>query len=362
VSILDSTGSIYCGCKKGSTWGTEVQVTSTGATALMPSALSMSDAFADFLPRDVGRGPKRTSQARLQNDCSFSISFDTTYASNGWLVLLSAFMGTESAPAETTVGQADYSSNFDVADSTYGLFWSLAWTIESNRVLAVPSFKPVSFTYTHAVNGAGTITFQCVGDRLIESSTTTYGNLSGLTAYTYETATLGGTNHYFRMNSASGAGLSSSNNYTAIGWTLSMTRPHQPLFGLRGANTQYTLEPRQQGPMDGTLKLDFTEVDDATLDMFNQWSAATLLKAEIFYDGSVIASGVNRSVKWQMPKLQATGAMPTGHDWQNNNSLMLPSLTYRMLKATSAPTGMTGVTDLLRVVPIWETKTSKWSS
>jgi hypothetical protein len=361
VSVLSSTSQIYCGIKKGSVWGTEVAVTGAGSTALTPSSLQLSDSFADFLPRDVGQGFKRTSQARLQRDCSFSLGFDVTY-DGGWIALLAAFMGTESNPAETTGSQGDYSDNIDLADSTFGTFWSLAWMIETDRVMAIPSFKPVGFTYTHAVNGAGTITFQCMGDRSLVSSATTAGNLSGLTAYTYETATLGGTNHYFRINSQGGSGLASGDAVTAIGWTMSLTRPHKPLFGLRGASTQYTLEPRQSDPLDGTFKLDFTEVDDATLDMMGQWTNATKLKAEIFYDGSQIAAGVNRSFKWQMPYVQPTGAIPTGHDWANNNSLMQPSYTLRMLKATAAPTGMTGVTDLLRVVPIWNTKSTRWSA
>lgn len=360
MSVI-STNQIYIGTKKGSTWGTEVQITSTGAVGMYASSLSMSAAYDDFLPRDVGQGVKRSSQARLAENVTFTTTHDVTYG-QGWLVPLAAFLGTESAPSETTVSQADYTDNMDLADDTYGNFWSLAWTIESDRVLAVPSAKPVGFTYTHDVNGAGSISFQWIGDTLVESSTTTAGNLSGLTAYTYETATLGGTNHYFRINTASGSGLTSGENMTVTGWTLSMSRPHQTRFGLRGANTKYTLEPKQLGPIDGTLQVRFSELDNATYDMWTHWYGAANYKAEIFYDGSQIGSGVNRSYKWQFPKLQATGAMPSGHDFANNNSLLLPSLTYRLLKASAAPTGMSGVTDLLRVVPIWQTKTSKWSS
>lgn len=362
MSVLGSTSEINCGIKKATTWGTEVQVTGSGAVALLPSSLQLNDSFADFLPRDIGQGNFRTSQARLQEDCSFSMSFDTTYASNGCLALLAGFLGTESSPTETTVSQADYTCNMDFASSVYGNFWSLAYSIETDRVRAIPAFKVVSVTYSHAVNGAGAWTFQCMADRSIVSSTTTVGNLQGLTTYTYETATLGGTNHYARMNTASGAALSGSNDFTGIGWTLTMTRPHQPLFGLRGANTKYTLEPRQNGPIDVTLKVDFTEVDDATLDMLGQWTNATTLKAEFFYDGSQIGSGINRSMKIQFPKLQATGQGPTGHDWANNNSIMQPSLTYRALKASAAPSGMTGVTNLARFVPVFETRSAKWFS
>lgn len=362
MSVLGSTSEINCGIKKATTWGTEVQVTGSSAIALFPSSLQLNDSFADFLSRDIGQGNFRTSQARLQEDCSFSMSFDTTYASNGVYALLAGFMGTESSPTETTVGQSDYSCTMDFASSVYGNFWTLAYSIETDRVRAVPAFKVVSVTYTHAVNGAGTWTFQCVGDRSIVSSLTTVGNLQGLTTYSYETATLGGTNHYARINTQSGAGLSLSDNFTGIGWTLTMTRPHQPLFGLRGENTKYTLEPRQNGPIDCALKVDFTEVDDASLDMLSHWTNATKLKAEFFFDGTQIASGVNRSLKIQFPYLQATGQGPTGHDWANNNSLLLPSLTYRALKASAAPTGMTGVTNLVRFTPIFETRSTKWFS
>lgn len=362
MAVLGSTNEIVCGIKKATTWGTEVAVTSTGAIALLPSSFQLSDAFADFLPRDIGGGNFRKAQARLQEDCSFSIAFDSTYGSNGALALLSGFLGTESTPTETNVGQGDYNCTMDFASSVYGNFWTLAHSIETDRVRAIPSFKVVGVTYTHAVNGAGTWTFQCVADRSIVSSTTTVGNLQGLTQYTYETATLGGTNHYARMNTQGGSALSSTDNFTGIGWTLTMTRPHEPIRGLRGASTRYTLEPRQLGPIDVTLKIDFTEVDDATLDMLGHWTNWTKLKAEFFYDGSPIAAGANRSMKIQFPYLQATGQGPTGHDWANNNSIMQPSLTYRALLATAAPSGMTGVTNLVRFTPTFETRTAKWFS
>lgn len=359
MSVI-SSNQILLGLIKGTTWGTEVRVTGSSATYLFASAAPVSAGFADFLPRDVGRGAKRFGQARLQCDVTGSISCDTTYG-QGLLTLLGGFLGTESSPVETTMSQGDYMVTFDLADSTLGNFWTLAWSIETDRVLCIPSIKITGATYKHSINQAGTWTFQFIGDRVIESSLTSPSDLSGLTIYPYETATIGGANHYFRINTQSGSALAMSDEKTISGFTLTMTRPNQTRFGLRGANTQYTLEPIQLGPIDGALNLEFTEVDNATLDMWGQWQAATKLKAEFFIDGTQIGTGVNRSYKLQFPLLQPKGKMPTGHDLQNNNSLLLPTLDYGMFKALAAPSGMTGVVDLIRVTAI-DTRATKWSA
>lgn len=351
---------VYASLKKGSTWGTEVIVTS--GINLYASAITLSGGFADFLTRDFGQGGKRTNNARLANTSDVTITCDLTYG-QGWMTLLSGFLGTESVPAETTVGESDYGGNFDMADSTNGLFWTLAYLIETDRVMVIPSLKVVSCTITIDINGAGSVSFQCMADRIIESSTSTAANVSGNTAYPHETATYGGTNHYFRIHDYStGSSLSSTHDKEISGFVINMARPHQRRYGLRGANTAYTLEPLQLGPIDATCQVKFTELQNSSYDIFGDWLSPGFKMAEAFIDGSAINAGVNRSFKLQLPYLKIKGQLPPGHDVQSNNGLFLPQATYDMLKAAAAPSGMSGVTDLIRVVAKWEDRTAKWQA
>lgn len=353
-----STQNVVAALKKGTTWGTEV-VVSTGVY-LYASQISISGGQADFLPRDTGLGGKRTSQARLQADFNVTITCDLTYG-QGWLALFSSLMGTESTPAEQTVGQGDYLDNIDLAD-TSAIFWSLAYSIETDRVIAIPSLQVQSATFTQALNGAGTVSFNCIAHSVVVSSTSTVANITSNTQYPYETAILGGTNHYFRINADSGSSLAAGDNKQILDYSLTINRPYSTRFGLNGASSKYTLQPDQIGYLDGTLQVTVNELDDASYDMLTHWSGAGYYKAELFLDGSQIGTGVNRSLKFQMPYLQATGEFPPGHDVANNSSIFSPKITYRLLKRSTAPTGMTGVTDLLRLAEIHPTRSTKWTA
>lgn len=352
---------VVAALKLGTTWGTAGDVTSAGVN-LYASAITLSGGFGDFLTRDFGQGGKRTNNARLAGTFDVTITADLTYG-QGWLTLLSGLFGTESSPSETTGGQADYTCNIDVADSTFGLFWTLLFSIETDRVMEIASLKPVSMTLTQDINAAGTVSFQCIARDIAISSTNTVAEITALTDYPYETATLGGTNHYFRMDSYSTTtALTNADDKAISGFTFTLSRPHQRRYGLQGANTPYTYEPQQLGPIDATLTARFIELDNASWDLFGEWVTPAFKMAEIFFDGSQIGSGVNRSYKFRFPYLKIKGAIPPGHDVQSNNGLFLPSATWDCLKASSAPSGMSGSTDICRVIPIFPTRSTKWQA
>lgn len=359
MSVI-STNDVTVALKKGSTWGTEADITS-GGLFLYASNISVSGGYTDFIPRDFGLAGKRTSTARLQGKFNVKITCDLTYG-QAWLALFASVMGTESSPSETTVGEADYLVNHDLADSVTGLFWTLCYKVETDRVFVLPSVKIMGFSLSISNNGAGSITFDGEADVITESSANTVAEIAALTKYTYETVTLGGANHYFRTNADSGGGLSGSDDKMITGVTISVSRPLRGQYGLRGASSKYVLEPLQYGDIEGTLKVDYIELDDATYDMFGEWEAATTKKAELFIDGSQIAGGVNRSLKFQMPYLKPKPTIPVGHDVQSNNSQFTPSIEYHMLKRSAAPTGMSGVTDYLRLAEIHPTRSTKWTA
>lgn len=353
-----TTKDVSVAIKKGSTWGTEVAVSS--GIWLDVSSIRVSGGYQDFRPRDTGRAGKRTYQTRLALNANVSITCDLTYG-RGWLALFAGFMGTESSPAEQTASQADYLVTFDLAD-TPSIFWSLAWAIETDRVAVVPSFKVSSITIQIDANNAGTVTFNGIGDTWLQSSTSTVANITGNTQYAYETATLGGANHYFRMNTDSGSALSGSDNKEIVGVTLTLSRNLSPRYGLRGANTKFTKEPLQLGDIDASLQVRVLGADDANIDALADWYSAPYKKCEIFFDGSQIAAGVNRSYKIQIPYMQSEGAFPAGFDVANNASYMDPVINYTLLKRSAAPSGMSGVTDYLRMTAIQPTRSTKWTA
>lgn len=360
-----TTKDVVAGLKKGATWGTEGDITSGGIN-LFASAITMGGGFADIVRSDFGGGGKRTNNARGAADFTVSITCDLTYG-QAWLALLAGLMGTESSPVEQTGSQADYLGYYDMADSNNGIFWTLCYNIETDRVVSFPSLKPISCVINLNNNQKDSVTFQCIADTIIESSQNTVAEVTALTDYEYELATATtSANQYFRLDSYSASvALTNADDKAIISASISLSRPTPPRpRGLRAALTPYTLEPLQVGDLEGVLTLTHSTLDNASgsIDMFGQWTTPTFLMAEYFRDGSLIGSTVKRSLKFQMPYLKVKGAVPGGHDVANSASYFTPSISYDMLKAPAAPSGMSGVTDLLRVTSIGPTRSTKWTA
>lgn len=350
-----STNEVDIGMKAGATWDTAADMTSGSAGLLHASTLSVQGAFDEFSPRDIGFDNFRTKMTKLGFNLNMSITCDMTY--NGlWVQLLAAFMGTTTAsPAETTVGEGDYAHNIDLASSNTGKFVTLAFKVEDDYALEIPSFKVTSVSITQPTNGVGQITFNGIGSRIVDNASVTnsIADINALSYPTYEECVLGNTNHYLRIDTYSTvSSLTNSDDKKILSYTLSLSRPLNPRFALRGADSKYTIEPLQLGVTTGTLAFQMAEIDNSQIDGIVEWLAATKKMAEIFIDGTQIGAGVNRSFKFQMPYMELAGAMPTGYDVPSNNALMQPTFTYNLLAASAAPSGMTGVTKYLRVAQI----------
>lgn len=351
---------VVVGLVKGTTWGTEGDITSGGIT-LYASSISLSGGYADILARDFGQGAFYSAIARGEASFDLSITCDVTYG-QGWLALLAGFAGTESTPAEQTASQADYLVTLDMDDAP-DIFWTLGFSIESDRTISIPSLKVAQVTFSGAINKPQSVTFNCIIDRITEGSANTVSEITALTDYEYKTAVIAGTNHYFRLNDYStGTSLSSTHNKEILSYNLTLSRELSRVYGLRGSNTSFVKNPRQPGKTRGTLTVNFSELDNASWDILGEWLSPGYKMAELFFDGTAIASGVNRSIKMQFPYLYFKGAFPAGHDVQSNNGEFLPVANYELLQATTAPSGMSGVKNLVRFTSIQPTRSTKWTA
>ena len=350
---------------KGSTWGTEADVTS-GGIKLQASSIKVNATYSDFTPRDFGFSGFKTNTARLALNAGVDITADFIYGGAGWLAIAAFFMGTESTPSEQTATQTDYLSNIDLAERIDNLFFSLMYSIETDRTIAMYSVKPYEMTLTIPLNAPATVNFKCLADRVVEGSANTVSEIAALTSYEYESAILGsfsGTNHYFRIKDYStGVSLSSTHDKSITDLTLVVRRPLNPLYGLNGTNSGYIQEPRQTGLIDGTLKVGYDRLDNSTWDLLADWQSPSFKMAEFFNDGTQIGTGVNRSYKLQMPYLKVNGDLPLGHDVQSNNGEFLPSITYNMHYTEIAASGMSSVLNYMRMVAISKTRSTKWTA
>ena len=358
MAKFDSTNQVKAALKK-TTWGVEGDITS-GGIFLFASNITVSGGYETVYPRDFGTSGKRTIQRRTRAAFNMTITCESTFG-QGWLALLAGLMGTESTPSETTVGQSDYLRTIDLADYP-SVVWTLVYSVETDKTRCIPSLKITSASFAGDAAGVGTWTFQGIGHSFIESSANTVAEIAALSTYTYDQAIVGGGGHYFRYGAYStGTALNSGNNIPILNVGITLERPLQGQHALQGANSFFVTEPLQLGDTMGSVTFRLPTLDSSVADLMADWYSAPYKMAEFYYDGTQIGSGTNHSVKIQLPYLQSPGELAGGQDVPGNNQFFNPAINLSMLKASAAPSGMTGVTDYLRVTST-DKRSTKWTA
>lgn len=332
----------------GSTWRTAVAI--TGAQ-LVHGRYTLSNSRGEFRPEDVGFSNFITEIVKLQESVSITLRTRLRYGCVANQIV-AQILGQDTS-VETTGGQSDYAHTLKMTETNDGKFTTLAasYGTLANDILEFPSVKWHTMELSGVINDVPTLVATGIADRVVVTGAT--NALTNLTGASYQDdinyASLGvaSSGHYFRMNAQGGAGLASGDNKKIMEYTLNVTRNLQPMWVLDGANSRYTEEPKQLDPHVGSLRLKFSRILASEIDLLTMWNTNAKQKAELFFDGSQIGTGVNRSYKIQLPSLEPAGEFPRNFDLQNNNSRMQPEFTFNMLKASAAPTGMTGVTDYL---------------
>ena len=354
-----NTDALDVGVKPGSTWGVAADMTS-GANLIHVSSLSISGAYGEFRPRDIGFSNFIQEITRKELSVDISISADLSYHGQ-WVQLAALFLGTATGtPTENNAGQSDYFHSLALA-SVPDKFATLAWKVEDDYVLEAPSWTPTSMSVSHNVNDVGTVTFNGIADKLVlnASATNSAADLDALTYPTYEAAVLCGANHYFQIDDYStGTALSSADNKEITAYSYSFTRPYTRRHVLRGADTKYTQQPKPNGIVEGSLSFTLSEVNDGAYDGFVDWDANTKKMCEIFFDGDQINAGDNTQFTFQFPSLAPAGSIPDAASIPSANTFVAPTYNFVALDPVAAPAGMAGVTDPFRMTHVTTRDTS----
>lgn len=338
------------GIAQGSTWGTAVQATSK----LGVSAFNAPASRELRVTGNHNRGflPAVAKQGREIAD--FSASGMCTFG-EPWLLLYALFAGASSSPAEQTSGQGDYLHNLDISPDA-NKFFSCAWEVESDTVHENPSVVLSSFGFNFQENEPITWTAQGMADqKKMSGAATNNAQLNALAdAQAEELAMFNGTNAYLRIaDYSTGTALDSGDNLALATASIQLAIPRTRYYGVRGANTRSSYRPYQSGLLSGTFTVMLAEQDDSVLDLYAKFNSGTVLMAELFVDGAQIGSGVNTSLKFQLPSL--TPINDNGSDGIGGQaSLSQPQMTFAMNQAPAAPSGMSGVTNLMRLATIDE--------
>lgn len=352
-----NSNQVAVGLAKAATWGTAVDITTTGKL-IYASQVTVNPSYDSLAPRDAVASFYAKDKTRTRLSVDVSITADLTYGGQ-WLLALAGALGVSTAtPTEVTVGQGDYTHNIDFSTAQSGKFFTMCYLTEDDYIAEVPSLKFHSATINIVAGNLSSITLQGIGDREVYDSgaSNSVADLNSLVAaQEYESIVLGGANHYFRGDVYStGTALTSADNLQIMNATLTLQRPVERRYVLRGADTFYTLEPYQLAEAVGSLQFQLSESDLGTKDWLAAWAAKSAYMFELFVDGSQIGSGANNSFKIQIPYAKPAGAKPAGYGITAKNALIQPSITWDLFEATTAPAGMSGVTKYCRFVAVTE--------
>lgn len=343
------TNQVKMGIMPGVTWGTAVAV--SGAQ-LIHGTYNLRTSRVEWSPNGTGFDNFKTEVCKLEESVEITMTCDLAF--NSVCAQPLAHILGQDTSTEQNVGEGDYQHVMKLDEENDGEFSTFAasYGTGANDVLEIPSVKWHTVTVTQSRQGIGSIAFTGIGDKVLFGTDATNA-LSDLDGASYpdsnsdQCAYLGGADAYFRVNAQSGGALSSSDNLQIMDYSFTIARPLVGKHVLRGANTRYSIEPKQRGNTEGSLQFTLNEIDHSAIDLPSLWANDTEQKAEVFFTGADIGSGDKRAFKFLFPRLQFSSSIPSGYDAPNNNSEMEPVANFMLLQASSAPTGMTGHTNYI---------------
>lgn len=325
------------GVKIASTWGTAV---ACGVGNSFAGEISPSFNVSEITSRQIGSGAYMLSSATRGSVIpTVSLTADLGYRNN-CDVLLAQFMGTAPAPTEVTVGQADYKHVVTFNNTLNAKYVTLAFETTTATVMEFPTCAVQSIGIaTTGVPGYLDFTAELLANDVSLSSIVNTNATLATTTFTEGTPELVAVDlvDKFRTNAQSGAAVGAGDQYNITGFNLSMNRPQEIIPEIKGSTGNPA--PVASDLLDGTLSIDVRQLADHAY--YTIWSAETARKALIQIEGTQIGTGTNKSFSIYLPRMLLVTEPQYALTDQGTNTL---SMEFRLLKAATAPTGMTGST------------------
>jgi hypothetical protein len=331
--------------EQGSTWSTPVAVGASDGAYLLNESLQGGPVPLDRETLGIvwGDAPDRGAQAHRG-----ALSGWAFYGAN-FGKLLSFIFGTSGAPTQTPPSTGTtYLHNCDLATSLSKFFTlciarkavsgdSLKWHEYDSCMMGRVVFS-----------GSGNDRVRWSADVLAnrldrDSSTNTTTQTDAVTMPTTRGITRF-TQGLFRINAQAGATLASTTDDLAIaGFELEIMRPLSEDFLADG--TGELAQPAEQDVCVAMLRVDLRSYDSDTWK--TAYAAGTEYKADLkFLSGVTPSGGSEMYVQFQMPRL-VVAEEPQANI--GGRGRITHRVTFKLLTASTAPTGMSGVTAPVRM-------------
>lgn len=295
-----------------------------------------------FGPDYIGLGDIGDTQPPTPN-LDMLLRFD-----QGSDVFLAAALGSSAAPtvvsSQAATSLVAYSHAITMAPENIQMFTYAAQF--QQYVQEIPSFKVTGFKLAVGQQGRINISFPIVGNKTTYTSTT--NTTAALAAAAIATP---GSRAYrrvtrLRMNSMGAGALGASDEQSlARDFSFDVSSPYAQDHVL---NSESITEPDIDGFWAGMIEITFARMNSVTANSLQvAYANGNALKADLRFLGSYINSTTQRSILMEMPALQ----VPTGgyKAVVTGQGQVRPTIQFKLKLAPSAPTGMAGLTDPLRI-------------
>lgn len=308
---------------QGTTWGTEATVGALDGAYVQPGFSGFSLTRGESPDMGAGFGLEANSEQGNDNVVPVNMTLWPYEDGKTALKLLAGLLGDD-----TTAGVADpYTHTLDMQEES-GIFWSVAGQEGAEDKVIVSAFLE---EWTMSFNGQGICEWSFSGKGNTVEGTT----ISGVT-YQAQTGVYLFRNTSLKMNAQAGADVAAETDLGITDLTLKITRPSDEVYVTGSTN----IAQPKEGPFPEAM-IEFTiphkNSDSQTL--YTAWAAQTLQKCQIIITGSA-----NRSITISMPQVKL---QEVTNPWDD---VISTKVIGRLQTASTAPTGMTGITVPIRVV------------
>lgn len=330
---------IQAAFKKSSVWNTPVAVGANDGILILPTSIKRDapvesdDSLGTYFSEDGDPGA-----IKVEGDIPMYLRYDSLD------VLLALFMGIAGAPAQQGVTTA-YAFTYKWKKDTDGYFGTFVKHMK-NYIEEVVSAKIAGITIKGEVGKPLQAIFKTIASNKVYNSTTnttaTFNNVTFFEKANRVRFSQG----VFRMNDQSGAALADTDKIYPSSFELSAQRKlkgeYTGQYVTTGSNKQDVIdEPTNDGHPEILLKLSFPRHSANT--RLLELGSDTRKKMDITFTGALIESTYYRQFKLQLPHLQLKNVDPT-----DEQGIIKEPLDLIVHAATTAPAGMTGITD-----PFW---------
>lgn len=308
------------GIKKGTTWNTDPGAFAAG-DQMLPQALSgFDDVRPNIANMSAGMGRIQASYLKPQDQPTPGFTIWPYEEDQIWILLLALYLG-----SDVVTGVADpYTHTLEEQDlSEY--FVSIKGQ-EGDEVKGVASYMQTQLEIQP--NGDGIIEFVSSGIAdLYDLFTSTDLDAVTKTAIEdpYEME-----NVVFRINDQGDIALAAGDEMELTNFNITLPRP---ATSIRASGNLYWSQPKQGGFPEPMVSIELESKTTAAKDLYADYKAQTMKKLDFTFTGT----SANREFIFEAPAAKIESALYAPEE------VVTASFTFRLQKATSAPTGMTGI-------------------